>query len=71
MEVNVSDLIQQAKDDKASDFQTTFNNLMMDRVAAAIQAKRQEIAQSFFTPGQDESEEQEEANTDEDTEATA
>lgn len=71
MEINVSDLIQQAKDQKASDFQTAFNAIMLDKAAAAVEARRQEIAKSFFTPEQDEPEEKEEANTDENTETTA
>lgn len=70
MDVNVSELIQQAKDEKASDFQTTFNNLMLDKVAAAIEAKRQEVAKAFFAPEQEEQDEPEEVDNNEDAETT-
>ena len=44
----VTDLIHQSVDDKPSEFATTFDELIKDRVAAAVAGKKVELAQRLF-----------------------
>lgn len=54
METQMIDLIQQAADGNPAKFQDTFNSLIADKVVAAIQAKKIEVAQNYFaTPAQE------------------
>lgn len=78
-EINFSDMIAAAKAESPSEFQDVFNRMMLDKVAAAVEAEKVNIAQSFFNnetqTEQESSEEDESINnedkSDEDTEATA
>lgn len=80
-EFTISDMIDSANRSSPSDFQSTFNNVLLDKIAAAIEQKRLEVAQTYFSSGEEsedidtESEDNEttednEENTDEDTETT-
>ena len=64
-DVTVHDLIKTAAQQNAVDFKAAFDSLVMDRVADAVQARKQEIAQSYFD------QKEQEAQSDENTEATA
>ncbi len=73
-EVNYSDMIAAAKKESPSEYQDVFNRLMMDKVAAAVEAERINVAQNFFNK-EEPSEEDETINNEdesnEDIEATA
>lgn len=45
---DVADLIIHAADQKPTEFESTFDSLLKDRMVAAIQNKKQDIAQSMF-----------------------
>ena len=60
---DVNQLIQFAGQQKAVDFKNAFNDIVMDRIATALETKRQEVAQKYFDSNK--------AETDEDTETTA
>lgn len=62
-DVTADQLVQFAGQQKPVDFKTSFDNMMMDRIATALEAKRQELAQTYF--------DSKKAETDEDTETTA
>lgn len=47
-EVTVADLIGHAADQSAEGFRQTFDQLMHDRVVAALDVKKQEIAANYF-----------------------
>lgn len=64
-DVTVNDLIHSAAQQNAVDFRSAFDAMMLDKVAAAVQAKKQEIAQTYFD------QEKQEAESNEDTETTA
>ena len=44
----VDDLIASAIEQKPTEFEDTFNSLVLDRVQSAVEAKKQEIATSMF-----------------------
>lgn len=67
MEFSIADMIKAAWEESPSDFQTAFNAMMLDKVATAIDVKRQELAQNFFNTDDDQ-EEYEEDQSNEDTE---
>lgn len=73
-EVNYSDMIAAAKAESPSEYQDVFNRLMLDKVAAAVEAERINVAQNFFNK-EEPSEEDETINNEdesnEDIEATA
>lgn len=69
--LTVTDVIQAAQAQSPSDFQSAFNSLMMDKIAAAIEVKRTEVAQNYFNTDNETSEEQPEDQSNENTEATA
>lgn len=72
-EYTISDMIGAATAGSPSDFQTAFNSNVMDRVAAAIEAKKIEVAKNYFNyedPVETETVEQEEESN-EDTETAA
>lgn len=48
-EVTVADLIGNAADQSPEAFRQTFDQLMHDKVVAALDVKKQEIAASYFT----------------------
>ena len=45
---DVTDLISNAVDQRPDDFGNAFNSLMMDKLAAAVETKKQEIASVMF-----------------------
>ena len=47
-EVSVQDLISLSYGQKPIDFENTFSSLITDRLAQAVETKKQEIAQSMF-----------------------
>lgn len=61
----ISDMISSAARSSPSEFQTAFNNLMLDRIAAAVDQKKIEFAQHYFS--QDDDSEEANDNTEEDT----
>jgi hypothetical protein len=47
-EVSVQDLISTSYEQKPLDFQNAFDSLMVSRIAAAVDNRKMEIAQSLF-----------------------
>jgi phosphoribosylformimino-5-aminoimidazole carboxamide ribonucleotide (ProFAR) isomerase len=47
-EVTVADLIGQAAEQSPEGFRQTFDQLMHDKVVAAIDARKQEVASNYF-----------------------
>ncbi|CAB4131328.1 hypothetical protein UFOVP132_62 [uncultured Caudovirales phage] len=45
---SVQDLISTAFDQKPVDFENAFSSLIVDRIAAAVEAKKVSVAQSMF-----------------------
>lgn len=73
-ELNYSDMIAAAKKESPSEFQDVFNRMMLDKVAAAVEAERVNVAQNFFNKEEPSVEDETINNEDEsneDTEATA
>lgn len=68
----INDMVAAARNDSPSDFQTAFADVVLDRIANAIDTKKIEIAKNYFNyeDTEDNSVEQEEVPN-EDTEATA
>ena len=52
-EVTVADLISNAADQSPEAFRQTFDHLMHDRVVAALDVKKQEIAANYFSAEED------------------
>lgn len=52
-EFTISDMIDSANRSSPSDFQSTFNNVLLDKIAAAIEQKRLEVAQTYFSSDED------------------
>ena len=46
--MNVADIIQNAFDKKPNDVEDVFNNVIQQKMADAIDARREEIAQSMY-----------------------
>ncbi len=71
-EFTISDMVDSAARGSPSDFQTAFKDLVLDKIATAIDQKRIEVAQNYFSPSEGEETEEytndNEENTDEDTE---
>ena len=53
-DVTSLDLLAAAADQKPSDFEAVFDRLMADRVVAAIDARKIEVAQSIFNEPEEE-----------------
>lgn len=70
IEARVADLINFSSNQKPVDFQDAFKSIMQSRVAAAIETKKQEIAQAMFNdPSNDiETEDESEYEDDQDLE---
>lgn len=68
----VSDMVQAAGEQSPSNFQTAFASIMLDKIAASVEAKKVEIAKNYFNyeDAEENSVEQEE-EPNEDTEAAA
>lgn len=62
-DVTVSNLIQSAAQQNAVDFKSAFDSLIVDKITAAIEAKKQEIAQSYFDTKEQEAESNEDTET--------
>ena len=45
----IEDLIASAIEQRPTEFEDTFNSLVLDRVQSAVEARKQEIATSMFT----------------------
>lgn len=68
VQISVSDMIAAAKAESPSDFQTAFNSLIIDKVAAALEAKRQEVAQDYFNTSAEQPAEEQEVDPNEEPE---
>lgn len=68
----IDDMVNAARNDSPSDFQSAFASVVLDKIADAIEAKKVEIAKNYFNyeDAEDTSVEQEE-EPDEDTETAA
>jgi hypothetical protein len=62
-EVSVQDLISLSYEQKPIEFQQAFNDLLSDRVAAAVNARKVEIASSLYS-GETDGEEETVTDTD-------
>jgi len=63
-DVTVHDLIAHAYDQKPIEFQSTFNNLIADRLVKAIDDRKVEVAQTMFNTEEPEEFESETEHTD-------
>jgi hypothetical protein len=63
----VTDLIHQTVDEKPSEFASTFDELIKDRVAAAVANKKLELTQALFGAPELDDEEPESEDRDEET----
>lgn len=61
---DITDLIATALDKQPDQFNTAFSDIMADKVAAALEVKKQEIAQSYMADYEDDEEASEEEITD-------
>lgn len=71
-EFTIDDMVSAARSDSPSDFQSAFNNVILDKIADAIEAKKVELAKNYFNyeDAEETSVEQEE-EPNEDAETTA
>lgn len=53
-EFTIADMINSANRASPSDFQASFKDVLLSKVAAAIDQKRQEVAQSYFATDDEE-----------------
>ena len=53
---NVVDLLKFAHENKPSDFQSAFQGVMQDKISAALDAKREDIAQQMMNGAEEEEE---------------
>ena len=51
--MTVADIIKSAHEGKPADVETAFNNVIADKMAAAIEARRQDIASSIYGSSED------------------
>lgn len=65
----IDDMINQVKGEKALDFKNSFDTLMKDKLQAAINNKKEEIARSMFSDNQEEELESDEVETEVDDES--
>ena len=63
-DITVSDLVGQAADGTPEQFRSTFDQLIKDKIGAALEVKKQEVAASYFNPAAPE-EDSEDTITDE------
>lgn len=61
IEYRISDLINFSSQQKPIEFENAFNSLMVDRVAAAVDQKKIEVAKSMFSGSSEEEEDGEAA----------
>ena len=74
-EFTIDDMIGAALEKRPDDFRTAFNDVMHSKLAAAVDQRKQEVAQSYLAQPEEDSEESEEEteeqgedSTEEDTE---
>lgn len=53
-EVTVADLIGNAADQSPEAFKQTFDQLMQDKIVAALDVRKQEVAASYFSSAEEE-----------------
>lgn len=63
-DITVSDLIAHAAEQQPEQFRSTFDQLMVDKIASAIDIKKQEVASRYFN-SEEPAEDTEETITDE------
>lgn len=76
VQFTIADMVRSARGENPSEFQTAFDAIILDKIAAAVETKKADIAQNYFNA--DETEEEESSDTvtneedsNENTEATA
>ena len=77
VQFTIADMVRSARGENPSEFQTAFDAIILDKIAAAVETKKADIAQNYFNA--DETEEEEESSdtvtneedSNENTEATA
>lgn len=76
VQFTIADMVRSARGENPSEFQTAFDTIILDKIAAAVETKKADIAQNYFNA--DETEEEESSDTvtneedsNENTEATA
>lgn len=69
--VTVADLIGNAAEQSPEAFRQTFDQLMHDKVVAAIEVKKQDVAASYFSADEEELETENEEQDGQDTETDA
>jgi hypothetical protein len=47
-EYTINDMVQAAGQESPSDFQSAFASIMLDKIAASVEAKKIEIAKNYF-----------------------
>lgn len=67
-EVTVADLIGNAADQSPEAFKQTFDQLMQDKIVAALDVRKQEVAASYFSSAEEELEDDQEETEDTDGE---
>jgi len=66
--LTVQDMIKAASQGSPSGFEDAFNSMLMPKIAAALDAKRTEVAQNYFEPQQADTEvEDQDENTENNT----
>lgn len=65
---DLSDLVVSAIEQKPLDFETAFNDIMVDRIRTAVENKKVEIAQQMYNYDPDDVADTEEEETEEDLE---
>lgn len=70
VQYTIQDMINAAKDQSPSNFQAAFNDIMINQISTALDAKKAEIAQNYFDVNGDQETTETEDSTDEDIEAS-
>jgi hypothetical protein len=55
-EYTVADMIGNVLEKQPNQFKSTFNDLMVDKITAALEIKKQEVAQNYFATSEEGSE---------------
>jgi hypothetical protein len=64
-EYTVADMIGSVLEKQPDQFKSTFNDLMVDKITAALEIKKQEVAKGYFDTTEEESETNLETETEE------
>ena len=70
-EYTTDDMIGSVLDRQPDQFKTAFNDIMIDKVGAALEIKRQEVAKNYFNTSEDEQELETEEQDGQDSETDA